>query len=167
MSLAPEELVEPHPFFAPRAEHIPDPVPAGAATAPTAPEASTVDARPVPRQHRRDVPSPGSEALAETSTAAGGAVTARLPEQESDVDDDLTETERQVRQVALCLDGADAEGEKLAGAEVARRLGVSPSTGQRRLSGAIQYREEHRRQSGRGHLRSVTNHARPRCLRYW
>ncbi|WP_159041284.1 hypothetical protein [Streptomyces sp. WM4235] len=54
---------------------------------------------------------------------------------------------------------ADAEGEKLAGAEVARRLGVSPSTRQRLLGGAVQYREEHRRQSGRGHLRSVTNRA--------
>ncbi|MGI5451399.1 DUF2637 domain-containing protein [Streptomyces sp. CA-243310] len=159
VSPAPEEPVEPHPFFAPRTEHSPAPVPARTATLSTAPEASTVDARAVPRQHRRDVPSPGSEVLAETSTAAGGAVTARLPEQEPDADDGLTETERQVRQVALWLDEADAEGEKLAGAEVARRLGVSPSTGQRRLSGAVQYREEHRRQSGRGHLRSVTNRA--------
>ncbi|MEV6574839.1 DUF2637 domain-containing protein [Streptomyces sp. NPDC051577] len=165
VSPAPEELVEPHPFFAPRAEHSPAPVPAGpatastASTASTAPEFSAVDARSVPRQHRRDVPSPGSEVLAESSTAASGAVTARLPEQESDVDDGLTETERQVRQVALWLDEADAEGEKLAGAEVARLLGVSPSTGQRRLSGAVQYREEHRRLSGRGHLRSITNRA--------
>ncbi|MFF4323801.1 hypothetical protein [Streptomyces sp. NPDC001568] len=57
------------------------------------------------------------------------------------------------------LTEAEAAGEKLAGAEVGRPLGVPTRTGLRRLKSAVQHLEEHRRQAGRAHLCSVSTNA--------
>ncbi|GGY71937.1 hypothetical protein AB0M94_36110 [Streptomyces xanthochromogenes] len=59
--------------------------------------------------------------------------------------------------VAQWLDEAEEAGTKLSGAEVSRRLGVAPRTGQRRIDKATDFRAEQQRQQGRSHLRSVSN----------
>ncbi|MFD3821847.1 DUF2637 domain-containing protein [Streptomyces sp. NPDC058625] len=63
---------------------------------------------------------------------------------------------QQIVSIVSWLDEAEEAGEKLSGAEVARRLGVSPRTGQRRLDKALEYRSEQQRFHGRAHLRSVS-----------
>lgn len=65
--------------------------------------------------------------------------------------------QQQIVSIAGWLAEAEEVGEKLSGAEVARRLGVSPRTGQRRLDKAIEYRSEQQRYLGRGRLRSVNS----------
>ncbi|MFF9653363.1 hypothetical protein [Streptomyces sp. NPDC014622] len=57
--------------------------------------------------------------------------------------------------VAGWISEAEDEGERLSGAEVARRLGVSPRTGQRRIDKAADHLAEQRQAQGRAHLRSV------------
>ncbi|MDX3538917.1 DUF2637 domain-containing protein [Streptomyces sp. MB09-01] len=158
---------EPHPFFGeqgglrslsePPAE--PARVPAGAAPAPTA---SVTDAGPaVPAGRSFEQPvlaaptgADGQDWVAEVS--ASGEATARVPRQQTD--EELAEVDpiqREVELVASWLMEAEETGKRLSGAEVARRLEVSPKTGQRRVLDAQTYLEEQRRQQGRAHLRSV------------
>ncbi|MFI9041484.1 hypothetical protein [Streptomyces sp. NPDC053726] len=85
-----------------------------------------------------------------------GAATARLPEQQTD-EPDVDPVQRQIATVAGWLAEAEEVGQKLSAAEVARRLGLSPKTGQRRVNAAAEYLEEQRRQQGRAHLRSVSS----------
>ncbi|MFJ9195844.1 DUF2637 domain-containing protein [Streptomyces globisporus] len=97
----------------------------------TEPSAMTVDQEPVKEQQAKleqQVPKPGSDPI-----------------------------QQQIVSIAGWLAEAEEVGEKLSGAEVARRLGVSPRTGQRRLDKAIEYRSEQQRYLGRGHLRSVNS----------
>ncbi|MFI5634677.1 DUF2637 domain-containing protein [Streptomyces sp. NPDC051664] len=98
-----------------------------------------------------------AEQAAWVATATGtGEATARVPEQQHQ-EPELDSVQQQILTVAGWIDEADDAGEKLSGAEVGRRLGVAPRTGQRRLDKAMAYRDEQLRQSGRAHLRSVTN----------
>ncbi|MFF3159991.1 hypothetical protein [Streptomyces sp. NPDC057910] len=85
-----------------------------------------------------------------------GAATARVPEQQHQ-EPELDPLQQQIVQVAQWLAEAEDAGKKRSGAEVGRRLGVAPRTGQRRVDKAVEYREERQRQQGRSHLRSVTN----------
>ncbi|MGW6859178.1 DUF2637 domain-containing protein [Streptomyces xanthophaeus] len=161
--VADQASATPHPFFAPRVE----PEPVAAAAPPAVPRPVSADSSTggssVPRQQGRDVADAATAAaqapLWEASATDAGTA-ARLPEQQASDDDGLSETDRQVRLVADWLDEAEAEGEKLAGAEVSRRLGVSPRTGQRRLNSAIKYRDERQHKSVRAHLRAVSSPSR-------
>ncbi|OEJ36378.1 DUF2637 domain-containing protein [Streptomyces agglomeratus] len=90
----------------------------------------------------------------EASVTETGAATVRLPEQQSQ-EPEMTPVRHQIATVAEWLADAEATGQRLSGAEVARRLGLSPKTGQRRVNAATEYLEEQRRQQGRAHLRSV------------
>ncbi|MFF8610909.1 DUF2637 domain-containing protein [Streptomyces sp. NPDC015346] len=155
---------EPHPFFGeqgalrslsePSAE--PARLPAGAVPAPTA---SVTDAGPAGRSFEQPVlaaptGADGQDWVAEVT--ASGEATARVPRQQTD--EELAEADpiqREIEQVASWLTEATDTGKRLSGAEVARRLGVSPKTGQRRVLDAQKYLEEQRRQQGRAHLRSV------------
>ncbi|MFF9914829.1 DUF2637 domain-containing protein [Streptomyces sp. NPDC013457] len=161
---------DPHPFFE-RHSSQPFAAPSTAAfTEPfadepvSAPTAAMVDEQRVgggvPVQTSLDLPStrlaeaePGSPGWGST-VADAGAATARLPEQRAD-EPDLDPVQRQLVTVAEWLTEAEESGERLSGAEVARRLGLSPRTGQRRLDKANEYLGEQRRQQGRTHLRSV------------
>jgi hypothetical protein len=84
-----------------------------------------------------------------------GEATARVPEQQAQ-EPELDAEQQRIHLVADWLAKAEDAGERLSGAEVARRLGVSPRTGQRALTKAKAYREEQLRQQGRAHLRPVT-----------
>ncbi|MFF2902355.1 hypothetical protein ACFVU1_38910, partial [Streptomyces sp. NPDC057966] len=98
----------------------------------------------------------GEPAVWEASVTDTGAATARVPEQQ--IDEPATDpVQQQIVTVSQWLAEAEEAGQKLAGAEVARRLGVSPKTGQRRVTAAVQYLEEQRRLQGRAHLRSVSS----------
>ncbi|MFE2498810.1 DUF2637 domain-containing protein [Streptomyces scopuliridis] len=161
--------VEPHPFFGPGPQsatgqpmepqpYVREPVPASTASA-------ADDYRPgggVPPQTPREVPSArsaevpvGEPGVWEAAVTDTGAATARLPEQQTD-GSDLDPLQQQIVTVARWLAEAEDAGEKLSGAEVARRLGLSPKTGQRRVNAAAEYLEAERRQQGRAHLRSVS-----------
>ncbi|MFE5301882.1 DUF2637 domain-containing protein [Streptomyces sp. NPDC056632] len=139
-------------------EPVPQSVPA------PAPTAAVVDEQPtgggVPVQTSLDFPSTRSTTLGpgspvwDATVADAGAATARLPEQQT-AEAELDPVQRQLVTVAEWLAEAEESGERLSGAEVARRLGLSPRTGQRRLDKATEYLEEQRRQQGRAHLRSV------------
>ncbi|MFG2775300.1 DUF2637 domain-containing protein [Streptomyces sp. NPDC048350] len=161
---------EPHPFFERHASQpfAPPSTPADAepfVREPVpAPTAAVVDEQQagggVPVQTSLDFPStrstepgPGSPVW-EATVADAGAATARLPEQQTD-EPELDPVQQQLATVAAWLAEAEESGERLSGAEVARRLGLSPRTGQRRLDRATEYLEEQRRQQGRAHLRSV------------
>ncbi|MFF3127804.1 DUF2637 domain-containing protein [Streptomyces sp. NPDC057908] len=85
-----------------------------------------------------------------------GTATARLPKQQTD-EPDVDPVQQQIVTVAGWLAEAEEAGQKLSGAEVARRLGLSPKTGQRRVNAAAEYLEEQRRQQGHAHLRSVSS----------
>jgi hypothetical protein len=91
----------------------------------------------------------------EATVTDTGAATARLPEQQTE-EPELDPVQQQIVTVAGWLAEAEEAGQKLSGAEVARRLGLSPKTGQRRVNAAAEYLEEQRRQQGRVHLRSVS-----------
>ncbi|MET9427890.1 MULTISPECIES: DUF2637 domain-containing protein [unclassified Streptomyces] len=115
----------------------------------------------VPQQTSRGVPAArtaehaaGGHAVWESTVTDTGAATARLPEQQAD-EPDLDPVQQQIVTVAGWLAEAEEAGQKLSGAEVARRLGASPKTGQRRVIAASEYLAEQRRQQGRAHLRSV------------
>ncbi|MCC3655852.1 DUF2637 domain-containing protein [Streptomyces sp. S07_1.15] len=95
------------------------------------------------------VPAQNAEGLERSS--GGGAATARVPEQSPEPD----EEQLRIQRVVSWLEEAERAGKKLAGAEVARRLGVSPSTGQRAVRKAKAVRKEQPREDGRTRLRSV------------
>ncbi|MFB7174469.1 hypothetical protein ACFCYM_27145 [Streptomyces sp. NPDC056254] len=85
-----------------------------------------------------------------------GEATARVPRQQTaEEPTEVDPIQREVELVASWLMEAEETGKRLSGAEVARRLEVSPKTGQRRVLDAQTYLEEQRRQQGRAHLRSV------------
>ncbi|MBT2446024.1 DUF2637 domain-containing protein [Streptomyces sp. ISL-43] len=163
-----QAAVGPHPFFGPPAvqtalvqpvEAEPDP----REPAPTAASAAEGAGGEVGLQTTLDVPAAraaeahlGEPAVWEASVTDGGGVAARLPEQQT-AEPDLDPVQLQIVTVAGWLAEAEEAGQKLAGAEVARRLGLSPKTGQRRVSAASQYLEDQRRQQGRSHLRSVSS----------
>jgi hypothetical protein len=115
----------------------------------------------VPEQTSLDLPSArsaepasGEPTVSESTVTDTGAATARLPEQQAD-EPKLDPVQQQIVTVAEWLIKAEEAEEKLSGAEVARRLGLSPRTGQRRLDKASEYLAEQRWQQGRAHLRSV------------
>ncbi|MFD8549810.1 DUF2637 domain-containing protein [Streptomyces sp. NPDC059649] len=116
----------------------------------------------MPQQMSRDdagrsaTPESGGQAETwEASVTETGEATARLPEPRIDVPvGELTEGQRIERVVAWLLD-AEAAGKKLSGAEVARRNGVSPKTGQRDIIKAKAILAEQQRERSRAHLRSV------------
>ncbi|MER7350696.1 hypothetical protein ABT390_35420, partial [Streptomyces aurantiacus] len=117
----------------------------------------------VPHQTAPDVPSAGVEETPaggqggwESSVTDTGEATARLPEQQTD-EPELDPVQQQIVTVAGWLLEAEEAGERLYGAEIARRLGLSARTGTRRLDRAREYLEEQRQQQGRAHLRSVRN----------
>ncbi|MGW1090775.1 DUF2637 domain-containing protein, partial [Streptomyces sp. NPDC002596] len=91
----------------------------------------------------------------EASVTETGAATARLPKQQTQ-EPDLDPVQQQIILVAEWLAEAEEAGKKLSGAEVARRLELSPKTGQRRVNAAAEYLAEQRRHQGRPHLRSVS-----------
>ncbi|MFD8887941.1 hypothetical protein ACFV0H_36470 [Streptomyces erythrochromogenes] len=87
---------------------------------------------------------------------ASGEAPARVPRQQTDEQPtEVDPIQREIVLVATWLMEAEETGRRLSGAEVARRLEVSPKTGQRRVLDAQAYLEEQRRQQGRAHLRSV------------
>ncbi|MFD5425594.1 DUF2637 domain-containing protein [Streptomyces sp. NPDC127084] len=164
------DVAESHPFFGPGSSVTQDfaalPVEAEPYVREPVPTASAeVEHRVgggVAQQTAVDVPSPRSAeasvsepAVWEASVTDTGAATARLPEQQSD-ESDLDPVQQQIVTVAGWLAEAEEAGQKLSGAEVARRLGLSPKTGQRRVNAAAEHLEEQRRRQGRAHLRSVS-----------
>jgi hypothetical protein len=156
-----------HPFFGTSSiETIAAPQPYVAEPVP-APTASAADDRMagggVPQQTSLDVPTgvtagnaAGETAAWEATVTDTGTATARLPEQQTQ-EPDLDPVQQQIAIVAGWLAEAEDAGKKLSGAEVARRLGLSPKTGQRRVNAAAEHLEEQRRQQGRAHLRSVSH----------
>ncbi|WP_327713643.1 DUF2637 domain-containing protein (plasmid) [Streptomyces sp. NBC_00464] len=106
---------------------------------------------PAPRAPEAPVGKPGVWEAAGTST---GVAAALVPAQQS-VEPELDPVEQQLVTVVRWLVEAEESGGRLTGAEVARRLGLSPKTGQRRVNAAAERLEEQRRQQGRAHLRSV------------
>ncbi|WP_331723470.1 DUF2637 domain-containing protein [Streptomyces sp. NBC_00122] len=155
----------PHPFFEPSAAR--SDVRAPAETAPESgqvPAPSADDRLSAVASHQQtsfDVLTDhlGPAASGETghwqATATDtGAAAARLPEQQTE-EADLGPVQQQILTVAGWLVEAEETGARLSGAEAARRLGVSPKTGQRRVIDAGKHLAEQRRQHGRAHLRSV------------
>ncbi|MCX4826171.1 DUF2637 domain-containing protein [Streptomyces sp. NBC_01142] len=170
-----QTAAEAHPFFgsaAPAAGESPkfgwsgDPEPYAAeqVPVPVATASAAGDRMPgggVPQQTSLDVPTgvaaeaaAGEPAAWEATVTDTGAATARLPEQQTQ-EPDLDPVQQQIVTVAGWLAEAEDAGQKVSGAEVARRLGLSPKTGQRRVNAAAEHLEEQRRQQGRAHLRSV------------
>ncbi|MDH2392186.1 DUF2637 domain-containing protein [Streptomyces sp. HNM0663] len=156
------ELPTPQPFTAPAAPLVDEPSTREPVAAPTS---AAVDEHRagggVPEQTSLDLPSPrlpsepSSEPTVWESTVTGaGAATARLPKQQTD-EPELDPIQQQIVMVAGWLVEAEEAGQKLSGAEVARRLGLSPKTGQRRVNAAAEHLEEKRQRQGRAHLRSV------------
>ncbi len=158
---------EPHPFFGEQGglRSLSEPpveparVPTGAVPAPTA---SVTDASPaVPAGRSFEQPVLAAPAGADgqhwvAEVTASGEATARLPRQQTAEEPaEVDPIQRDIELVASWLTEAEETGKKLSGAEVARRLEVSPKTGQRRVLDAQKYLEEQRRQQGRAHLRSV------------
>ncbi|MGW4218416.1 DUF2637 domain-containing protein, partial [Streptomyces bacillaris] len=172
----PAEVAEPdsaaaHPFFGPATPvavaappipatvEVPPRQPVAATSAETAEESRT-GAR-VPEQTPLVLPTARPTVLSGKGSAwesaavdDGAAATARLPGQPAK-EPDLDPVQQQIVTVAEWIVEAAESGGKLSGAEVARRLGLSPRTGQRRLDKAGEYLEEQRWHQGRAHLRSV------------
>ncbi|MEV6735314.1 hypothetical protein, partial [Streptomyces sp. NPDC051364] len=160
---------EPHPFFGEQLSLrslSEQPVesarlPAGAVAVPTA---SVTDAgldspagRPVEQPVHGTPTAADAQAWVADMTASGEA-TARVPRQQNnDESAEADPIQNEIEQVASWLAEAEDAGTRLSGAEVARRLGVSPKTGQRRVLDGQKHLEEQRRQQGRAHLRSVGN----------
>ncbi|WP_331719872.1 DUF2637 domain-containing protein (plasmid) [Streptomyces sp. NBC_01023] len=107
--------------------------------------------RSAPSQPDTESAAPWVAAVTDT-----GEATARAAEPEHQ-EPELDAEEQRIRMVAGWLAEAEESNRKLSGAEVARRLDVSPRTGQRALGAAKKYREEQLRQHGRAHLRSVAD----------
>ncbi|MGW7200842.1 DUF2637 domain-containing protein [Streptomyces chryseus] len=161
--------VAPHPFFRPPSQETgvaqptgPEPHVRGQVQGPFASAADHYRARRGMHQQSALDVYPGRTAGApvdvplawETSVTETGAGTVRLPEQQSQ-EPEMTPVQHQIATVAEWLADSEDFGQRLSGAEVARRLGLSPKTGQRRVHAATEYLEEQRRQQGRAHLRSV------------
>ncbi|MFJ2061252.1 DUF2637 domain-containing protein [Streptomyces sp. NPDC087908] len=131
----------------------------GAVPAPTASATDAGPAAPAGRFVEQSVHSAPAEAEGRNWAAevsASGEATARVSHQQDQETPIETEPiQREVALVAAWLIEAEEAGRKLSGAEVARRLEVSPKTGQRRVLQAKQHLEVQRRQQGRAHLRSV------------
>ncbi|MEU2454773.1 DUF2637 domain-containing protein [Streptomyces sp. NPDC012765] len=158
---------EPHPFFGEQGglrslSELPVEsarLPAGAVPAPTASVTDSSPAVPAGRSFEQPVLAApaganGQDWMAEVT--ASGEATARVPRQQTDdaaTDDDSLPSE--IKQVVAWLIEAETTNTRLSGAEVGRRLGVSPKTGQRRVLDAQKHLDEQRRQQGRAHLRSV------------
>ncbi|MFI0742374.1 DUF2637 domain-containing protein [Streptomyces sp. NPDC021100] len=145
------------PVTPPQPHSGPATVPAGSATGHDArdrwPEQPMADVSPSPESVTARAPEapPGEWPASVTDT---GAATARVPEQQTQEADADPEKERIVMVAGWVAEAEDA-GEKLTGAEVARRLDVSPRTGQRVLTRAKELRDEEQRQQPRPRLRSV------------
>ncbi|MFF7234276.1 DUF2637 domain-containing protein [Streptomyces sioyaensis] len=88
----------------------------------------------------------------EPAASDTGAATARNPQHQ---ERELDAEERRIEQVLQWLTEAEATGQRLSGAEVARRLEVAPRTGQRAVAAAREIKEVREREKSRGHLRSV------------
>ncbi|UUU44333.1 DUF2637 domain-containing protein [Streptomyces sp. NBC_00162] len=156
----------PHPFFEPAAARsdVRAPAAKGPASAHVPAPSAAPDERLSPAGSHQQTPlvaltDPASAPAAETghreATATEiGAAAARLPQQQT-AEPDLDPVQQQILTVAGWLVEAEETGVKLSGAEVARRLGVSPKTGQRRVIDAGKHLAGQRRQQGRAHLRSV------------
>ncbi len=160
---------EPHPFFGEQlstgstAESPvePAPFPAGAVPVPTASVSAASPAGHSGLSFEQPVLAAPTGSDAQdwvADVAASGEATARVPRQQTDdaptADNSLPS---ELKQVVAWLIEAEAANTKLSGAEVARRLGVSPKTGQRRVLDAQKHLDEQRRQQGRAHLRSVAS----------
>ncbi|WP_407842177.1 DUF2637 domain-containing protein (plasmid) [Streptomyces sp. DSM 116496] len=163
----PNGVGEPHPFgeqlsLRSLSEQPVDsaPLPVGAIPAPTA---SVTDAglgspegRPFEPPVHGPTPTAADAQAWVADVTASGEATARVPRQQTD--DGPAEADpiqSAIEQVASWLAEAEEAGSRLSGAEVARRLGVSPKTGQRRVLDAQRHLEEQRKQQGRARLRSV------------
>ncbi|MBT2404568.1 MULTISPECIES: DUF2637 domain-containing protein [unclassified Streptomyces] len=158
---------EPHPFFGEQgglhslSEPSVEParLPAGAVPAPTASVTDARQAAPAGRSFEQPVLAAPAGAEGQDWVAeviANGEATARVPRQQTDEEPaEADPIQREIELVASWLMEAEETGKRLSGAEVARRLEVSPKTGQRRVLDAQKYLEEQRRQQGRAHLRSV------------
>ncbi|MGW8782363.1 DUF2637 domain-containing protein, partial [Streptomyces sp. NPDC055796] len=157
---------EPHPFFDPftvRGDvHAPAVKAPVSGQVPAAPLASAGDRLLATRREQMSpdvltdtVLAPAGETEHwEATVTDTGAAAARLPEQQTE-EPVLDPVRQQILTVAAWLTEAEETGVKLTGAEVARRLGVSPKTGQRRVIDAGRHLTEQRRQQGRARLRSV------------
>ncbi|WP_257002799.1 DUF2637 domain-containing protein [Streptomyces albidoflavus] len=93
--------------------------------------------------------------LGDAASMVDQGAAARVPEPRAEVAPEDLPADQQIKKVAEWLTEAQRSGSSLPGAEVARRLKVSPRTGQRRVTQAEELLEEQRRAQGRGHLRSV------------
>ncbi|MEU9646226.1 DUF2637 domain-containing protein [Streptomyces sp. NPDC048188] len=151
-----QDTITPEPVGQAAAAPVVDP--ARSESAPAAPQAPEPVAaadllladEPAPQEQPLAAPEPSAAPMGR-SDATGQQ--AKLEQQGQEPGSDPIQ--QQLVRIAGWLAEAEEEGEKLSGAEVARRLGVSPRTGQRRLDKAIEYRSEQLRHQGRGHLRSV------------
>jgi hypothetical protein len=158
------------PVTAPVMHQNPDTTPAPAPTRLPAeqPHPAARPPRPTTPDPTPDIPAPrAGDAAAWTRREAPvtdpAAATARVPEQESDETpvSDLTEEQR-LERIVQWLAEAEAAGQRLSGAEAARRNAVSPSTGQRDMRRAKSLLAQRQREQGRAHLRSVPAAGRPR-----
>ncbi|MFE9481232.1 DUF2637 domain-containing protein [Streptomyces spororaveus] len=129
------------------------PVPVATASAKAAlPMQGTVEQKSAGETSR---PTPAGEAQPWTADVTEtGEATVRVPQQQND-ERDVDPIQQEIELVAKWLAEAEDAGKKLSGAETARRLGVSPKTGQRRVLEAAKHLEESRQRQGRAHLRSV------------
>ncbi|MFE2167842.1 hypothetical protein ACFXB3_22710, partial [Streptomyces sp. NPDC059447] len=167
---------EPHPFFSPQNQgQVPaesqdgsgalEPVAEPAASfTETALSASAADSTPAlsvefaPSGHQAlAIPESVEPQEWVADVAATGEATARMPRQQTDDVPAGDPIQHEVAQVAAWLTEAAETGTRLSGAEVARRLKVSPKTGQRRVIDATRYLEDQRKKQSRAHLRSVGN----------
>ncbi|MFE3556926.1 DUF2637 domain-containing protein [Streptomyces sp. NPDC059193] len=160
---------QPHPLFGkpgpgPGSEaQPPRPAPATRASVPARTvaakaddDASTHGASGRQRAAAISLPAPADEAQPWTAEVTDtGEATARVPRQQND-EPDADPIQREIELVAQWLAEAEDAGKKLSGAETARRLGVSPKTGQRRVLEAAKHLEKRRQMQGRAHLRSVS-----------
>ncbi|WP_123471978.1 DUF2637 domain-containing protein [Streptomyces sp. CEV 2-1] len=116
-------------------------------------EVSQPTALNVPAQRAPEAPA-GEADAGESEATDTGAGAVQVPAQQSE-EPALEPVDQQIVTVSRWLAEAEESGGRLTGAEVARRLGLSPKTGQRRVNAAAQYLEAERRQQARAHLRSV------------
>ncbi|GGT75200.1 hypothetical protein GCM10010207_85510 [Streptomyces atratus] len=133
------------------------PVPTASATTGTEVAGGTAPRQAAPRggvAGSDAEPGEGPSQLGGSIAGDTGTVTGLLPKQQTD-EPALDPVQQQIMTVAEWLIEAEKAEEKLSGAEVGRRFGLSPRTGQRRLDKAAEYVAEQRRQQGRVHLRSV------------
>ncbi|MCA1219294.1 DUF2637 domain-containing protein [Streptomyces sp. 8L] len=152
-----------HPFFGGARRSDASPRTTGDLTGAVAsPAAEPVHARqeaptagPASRTAAAAASSPSGAGEAGWADTAAGTSAALLPQHQEEQDED--ESGARLSQVIEWLSDAEAAGRRLSGAEVARRLGVSPSTGQRAVREAKAHRDEQQASSGRGHLRSVSS----------